>query len=91
MLQQWSLQDAKNKFSEVVNAALGGKPQLVTRRGAPAVIILSAKAYEEMQRDERLNAPGFAQFLLSMPTASVPENANDQGQGNTLALREVEQ
>ena len=38
----WSLQDAKNKFSAVVDAALSGKPQEVSRRGRPAVVVISA-------------------------------------------------
>jgi antitoxin Phd len=29
----WSLQDAKNRFSAVVDAAARGEPQMVTRRG----------------------------------------------------------
>ena len=31
----WQLQDAKNRFSAVVDAALTGHPQRVTRRGKP--------------------------------------------------------
>jgi prevent-host-death family protein len=94
MPQQWSLQDAKNKFSEVVNAARQGEPQLVTRRGEPAVVVLSAEAYAAMLRRERLNAPSFAQFLLSMPAASSPvlekDMEKDEAQGPPLTLREVD-
>ena len=32
-MTEWSLQDAKNRFSAVVDAAVGGDPQRVTRRG----------------------------------------------------------
>ena len=35
----WKLQDAKNRFSAAVEAALGGEPQHVTRRGKPAVVV----------------------------------------------------
>lgn len=38
----WTLQDAKNKFSSMVDAALAGAPQEVSRRGKPAVVVLSA-------------------------------------------------
>jgi len=89
MLQQWPLQDAKNKFSAVVNAAQKGEPQLVTRRGEPAVVILSVDAYAEMVRRERLNAPSFAQFLLSMPTAPSLELEEEKAL-EQLALREVD-
>ena len=37
-----TLQDAKNKFSAVVDAALAGHPQEVSRRGIPAVVVVSA-------------------------------------------------
>ncbi|WP_083797926.1 type II toxin-antitoxin system Phd/YefM family antitoxin [Synechococcus sp. CB0205] len=42
MAEVWSLQDAKNRFSAVVEAALGGRPQLVTRRGQPATVVIAA-------------------------------------------------
>ena len=38
-MTEWSLQDAKNRFSAVVDAAVGGDPQRVTRRGKPAVVV----------------------------------------------------
>ena len=38
-MTSWSLQDAKNRFSAVVNAALAGEPQRVTRRGEPVVVV----------------------------------------------------
>ena len=40
---EWPLQDAKNKFSAVVEAALAGEPQRVTRRGRPAVVVLAVE------------------------------------------------
>ena len=32
-MEHWQLQDAKNRFSEIVNKALRDGPQVVTRRG----------------------------------------------------------
>jgi len=82
----WSLQDAKNKFSAVVDAACQGTPQLVTRRGTPAVVVISAEKYEELVRQEQLNAPDFARFLLSMPSGGQESGPDANG----LQLREVE-
>lgn len=48
MTKRWKLEDAKAKFSTVVEGALGGEPQLVTRRGRDAVIVLSVKDYERL-------------------------------------------
>jgi antitoxin Phd len=63
----WSVQDAKNRFSEVVEAARR-KPQTVTEHGKPAVVVLAADEYERLRRLERLRAPSFADHLLAMPT-----------------------
>ncbi|WP_131725976.1 type II toxin-antitoxin system Phd/YefM family antitoxin, partial [Rhodobacter capsulatus] len=41
----WTVQDAKNKFSAVVEAALAGQPQEVSRRGKPAVVVVSVEEY----------------------------------------------
>jgi antitoxin Phd len=44
--KNWQLQDAKNRFSEVVELALKDGPQTVTKHGKPAVVIISAAEYE---------------------------------------------
>jgi prevent-host-death family protein len=44
------LQDAKAKFSELVQMAIDDGPQTVTRRGTPAVVVLSAEQFELMKK-----------------------------------------
>lgn len=44
-LVRWDQQEAKAKFSEVVRRARSEGPQLVTTRGAKAVVVLSAEDY----------------------------------------------
>ena len=63
----WPLQDAKNRFSAVVEAALAGDPQRVTRRGRPAVVVLAVDEYERLRDIEKANAPTFAELLLAIP------------------------
>jgi prevent-host-death family protein len=63
----WRLQDAKNQFSKVVDAALHGEPQHVTRRGRDAVVVVAAADYQRMLRHERADSPGFVAHLLAMP------------------------
>ena len=63
----WSLQDAKNRFSAVVDAALAGRPQRVTRRGKPAVVVLRVDDYEHLRRLQHANAPTFGDLLLAIP------------------------
>ena len=63
----WPLQDAKNRFSAVVDAALAGTPQRVTRRGKPAVVVVSVDDYERLRNLERAQAPSLAEMLLAIP------------------------
>ena len=55
----WRLADAKNRFSELVNRALGGEPQVVVRRH-DAVVVVARRDYQELT-GKRLS---FKQFLL---------------------------
>lgn len=64
----WSLQDAKNKFSKVVNAASKGDPQTVTKRGVPSVVVLSFEDYTHLRKLKNISRPSFNDHLLSMPT-----------------------
>ena len=66
-MAEWTIQYAKNKFSALVNDALAGEPQHVTRRGEPAVVVLAIDEYERLRRMERADAPTFAELLLEMP------------------------
>ena len=44
----WQLQEAKNKFSEVVEAALSDGPQVITKRGVETAVVMSYKEYRKM-------------------------------------------
>ncbi len=44
----WSLQEAKNRFSLVIERALKFGAQVVTRRGRPVAVILSKETYERL-------------------------------------------
>ena len=66
-MNEWPLQDARNKLSAVVNAAVAGDPQRVTRRGKPAVVVLSVEEYERLCRLEKAKAPTFTDLLLAIP------------------------
>ncbi len=63
---KWSVQEAKNRFSEVVEAARE-RPQLVTKHGKPAVVIVAAEEYERLHQLDRAGAPSFAELLLAIP------------------------
>jgi prevent-host-death family protein len=61
---KWQLQTAKQKFSELVERALADGPQIVTRRGRDAVVVLSIDEYRRLRSGE----PDFKRFLRAGPT-----------------------
>ena len=74
MTVQWSLHDAMNKFSAVVDAAQRGEPQMVSKRGVTAVVVLSAVEYQRLQRLEATQVPSFKEQLLAMPSGDESGN-----------------
>lgn len=63
----WNLQDAKNRFSELVRQALRAGPQVVTRRGKETAVVLSVEDYRRLVRPE-LN---LVEFMRSSPLRGV--------------------
>jgi prevent-host-death family protein len=61
----WQLQEAKSKFSQVVDRALAHGAQVITRRGRKAVVVLPYTEYERLTRQEN----SLAHFLLASPLA----------------------
>jgi prevent-host-death family protein len=53
MARSWQLQEAKAKFSELVQEALTGEAQFVTRYGEQAVVVLDVASYQRLlKRDQ---------------------------------------
>ncbi len=48
MLRSWQVQEAKNKFSAVIDEALAEGPQIITRHGKEVAIVLSYETYRKM-------------------------------------------
>ena len=59
----WQVQDAKQKFSELVQRAVDEGPQIVTRRGREIVVVLAASEFHRLTGSK----PDFKEFLLSGP------------------------
>ncbi len=47
-LPAWKLEDAKARFSELVRCAQNHGPQLVTRRGETAVVVIGAEDFDRL-------------------------------------------
>jgi prevent-host-death family protein len=63
----WQLQEAKQRFSELVRRALYEGPQVVTRHGEEAVVVVAAREYRRLAG----GAPDFREFLLGGPDLSA--------------------
>ncbi len=57
----WSTQDAKAKFSALIDAALKDGPQTVTRRGEAAAVVVPAQLWRRIQSRSR---PSLKEVLL---------------------------
>ena len=83
MMKKWQLQSAKNKFSQVAEEAAAYGPQIVTKRGRDAVVIMGIDEYRRLTRPDRT----LADFLLDSPLAgSELEILRDKSQGREVEL-----
>ncbi len=67
MSRVWQLQEAKSRFSELVDEALTQGPQIITRRGVETAIILSYAEYRKLL----LNQQNISTFFRESPLAAV--------------------
>lgn len=59
----WQVQEAKQRFSEVLRAAERGQPQFVTKHGKPVAVLIDIDDYRKAHLDDRR----YVDFLLSGP------------------------
>lgn len=75
-MHTWPVQDAKARFSEFLDACLVEGPQMVTRRGAEAAVLVPVQEWRRLQAAAR---PSLKQLLLSDQARSdliVPARGN---------------
>ncbi len=64
MSKSWQLQEAKNKFSQVVDEAQSKGPQTITRRGKEVAVVLSASEYHKLTASKIKLSDFFSQSPL---------------------------
>jgi antitoxin Phd len=57
----WQVQDAKARFSELLDTTLKKGPQVVTRRGVAAAVLVPIEEWERLQQAAR---PGLKALLM---------------------------
>ncbi len=65
MNNEWKLQDAKNRFSELFERVFNEGAQIVARRGTKKVVVISLEEYERLTRPKE----SLSEFLLNSPLA----------------------
>lgn len=61
-MKAWPVQDAKARFSELLDASLAEGPQLVTKRGVEAAVLVSIARWRQL---EAAATPSLKELLLS--------------------------
>jgi antitoxin Phd len=61
-MNTWPVQDAKARFSEFLEACLSEGPQMVTKRGAEAAVLMPVQEWRRLQSAAR---PSLKQLLLA--------------------------
>jgi len=67
MKQIWQLQEAKSRFSEVVENARQHGPQVITKRGAETAVLLSYADYRKLVGRGQL----LSMFFMESPLAGI--------------------
>jgi prevent-host-death family protein len=82
---RWQLQDAKQRFSELVRHARREGPQVVTRHGEEVAVVVSIEEYRRLTSDR----PAFKEFLLAAPdlAALELERSSERARAVELAPR----
>ena len=63
----WQLQEAKSKFSQLVEKAMRKEPQIVTKHGDKAVVVLSFDEYAKLTKPKK----NLVKFLRDSPLAEI--------------------
>lgn len=58
----WAVQDAKARFSELLDSCVDNGPQIVTRRGTETAVLVPIAEWQRLNRAAR---PSFKELLLS--------------------------
>lgn len=61
-MQVWPVQDAKARFSEFLDACMNDGPQMVTKRGAEAAVLVPVEVWKRLQVAAR---PSLKELLLT--------------------------
>lgn len=62
MIRKWPVQDAKARFSELLDTAIAEGPQIVTKRGVETAVLVPVEHWRKL---EQMARPDLKELLLS--------------------------
>ena len=68
---RWQMQEAKQRFSEVLRAAVAGEPQIVTKHGAEVAVVIDIAEYRRLRGEQ----VGLMDYLRVDPIGEVDLDA----------------
>ena len=74
MHDHWQLQEAKQRFSELIRSVEADGPQFVTRHGQEVAVVVSVAEYRHL----RNTGPDFKEFLQSAPDVDLEISRSSQ-------------
>lgn len=78
----WQLQAAKQRFSELVERARHEGPQVVTKHGKEAVVVVSVEEYRRL----RGGSPNLVEFIRSAPEFDALDLSRAEDRGRHVDL-----
>lgn len=70
MPKTWPVQDAKARFSALLDASLNEGPQIVTRRGIEAAVLVPIEQWRRLESETHPNLKDL--LLATEPRADIP-------------------
>jgi prevent-host-death family protein len=83
-MHTWQLQEAKDKFSEVVDNALHDGPQLITKHGTEVAVVLSVEEYRNLTITRKKLSDFFRESPLSEEDLDLSRDKSPIQRDSTL-------
>ena len=98
-MRVWQVQEAKNKFSELLRESKTRGPQVITKHGHREAVVLSGEEYDRLtgrksvphkEGETDYSKMNFREFLLAIPKCEDLEDDEDLFPRSDLRLRDIE-
>lgn len=81
-MARWQVQEAKSRFSEVIETAEKKGPQIITRHGTERAVVLSIADFKSLTAHK----PGLKEYLLGGPKVDSFEIDRERDTGRAIKL-----